>query len=37
MCKQVLGVNKTTKSMKVLAKIGRKSLKINVKTQMFEY
>ena len=33
----MLSVNRTTKSMKVLAELGRKFLKNNVKIQMFEY
>ena len=36
-CKQVLGVNKTTNNMKVLAELGRTPLRINIETQMFKY
>lgn len=33
---QMLNVNKTTNSMKVIAELKRKPLKINIETQMFK-
>ena len=36
MYKQVLGVNKTTNNMKLLAELKRKSLNNNIETHMFK-
>ena len=37
LCKQVLGVMKTTSNIKVLAKLGRLPFKIYIETQMFKF
>ena len=37
MRKQILGVKRTTNSMKVLAELGRIPFKIDIETTMFKY
>ena len=36
-CKQILGVKKFTTNIKVLSKLGRMLLNINIETKMFKY
>ena len=36
-CKQILGINKTVKNMKVRAEVGRVPFKINIETQKFMF
>ena len=37
LCKQILGINKNVKNMKVRAEVGRVPFKINIETQRFMF